>query len=145
MQVEEIALRVVYSFLHEPGRLALRTCSQIHAQLPVRCEFSNSIWDLTLRIQGGPCGAFCDVPKGVCKHCYKFSCRAHTFHVLPVEAFALLAAAGSFSPAHLARLYIRRTLCLRCQVHEGFLDADQLARWGRISPGHSPFAWPKLQ
>ena len=141
MQMEEVALRIVYSFLYEPERLAFRTSSQIHAQLPVRCEFSKKhcIWDLYERIQGGPCGAPCDIPAGVCTRCYKFSCHAHTFAVFPSLATWQTVSDGPWYTVRRAKLFTRRTLCLACQVQEGFLEADMLARWESNSPP-DPFA-----
>ena len=105
MQMEEVALRTVYSCLWKPDRLALRASSQVHAQLPVRCEFSNKhcIWDLTLRIQGGPCRAPCSIPDGVCARCFKFSCHAHTFWLYPCL------------PWDFTRDLTRRSVCLRCK------------------------------
>ena len=134
--MEEVALRIVYSCLWEPGRLALRASSQIHAQLPVRCEFSNKhcIWDLNLRIEGGPCRAPCDIPGGVCTRCFKFSCRSHTFWIYPALKWDEEAREELWD-------FTRRSLCLRCQVQEGLLQAEQLARWENAEL--SPFAAPR--
>ena len=128
MQMEEIALRIVYSCLWEPDRLAFRASSQTHAQLPVRCQFTSAhcIWDARLRIQEGPCRAPVQIPCGLCTGCFKFSCHAHTFCVL-------LSSQSREDPWN----FTRRTLCLRCQVKEGFLSAEQLTRWESTQP---PFA-----
>ena len=137
MHMEEVALRIVYSCLWQPDRLAFRASSAVHALLPVRCEFpmTHCIWDLNMRLLGGPCRAPCEVPDGVCARCVKFSCHAHTFWIYPSLRFEAREDTWDFT---------RRSLCLRCQVQEGRIPAEQLARWESNEPPElSPFAPPR--
>ena len=146
MQMEEVALRIVYSCLWEPDRLAFRTSSLNHALLPVRCEFpvSHCIWDVRLRINGGRCINPVHIPIGICSSCSKFSCHAHTFFVYPTLPL-IVGSDDSFETVRRAREHglRRRALCLPCQVKEGYLSATQLWYWESSDPFAAPRPKPQ--